>query len=92
MPQEDGDPLVRLAKALLNFNWTGGYTRPGPRLYSHQWSWDSALIAIGYARYDQDRAMRELMHLFESQWTNGLLPHESCDPRLAGEGSGGLGL
>ncbi|MDP8952658.1 MAG: alpha,alpha-trehalase, partial [Actinomycetota bacterium] len=91
MPQ-DGEPLIRLAKTILDFNWTGGYTRPGPRLYPHQWSWDSALIAIGYARYDQDRATRELNHLFESQWTNGLLPHEVHDPRLSGEGSGGLGF
>jgi hypothetical protein len=53
MPQ---DALIRLAKTILEFNWAGGYTRPGPRLYPHQWSWDSALIAIGYARYDQDLA------------------------------------
>jgi hypothetical protein len=85
------DPPIRLAKTILDFNWTGEYTRPGPRLYPHQWSWDSAFIAIGYARYDQDRGMRELRHLFESQWTNGLLPHEVHDPRLAGD-SGGLGF
>jgi mannosylglycerate hydrolase len=89
---QDGDPVVQLAKAVLGFNWTGGYTKPGPRLYPHQWSWDSALIAIGYARYDQDRAARELNHLFESQWTNGLLPHEVHDPRLSGKDPGGLGF
>jgi mannosylglycerate hydrolase len=88
---QNESPVIRLAKTILDFNWTGGYTRPGPRLYPHQWSWDSALIAIGYARYDQDRAMRELMHLLESQWTNGLLPHEVHDPQLTGD-SGGLGF
>jgi len=61
------DMLVRQAKAVLDYNWTGEYTQPGPRLYPHQWSWDSALIAIAYSRYDQQRATRELRHLFEAQ-------------------------
>ena len=65
-----------------NFNWTGECTQPGPRLYPHQWSWDSALIAIGYSHYDQDRAMRELSHLFDSQWNNGLLPQIVFNPRF----------
>ncbi len=59
---------------VLDFNWTGEYTRPGPRLYPHQWSWDSALVAFGYARYDVSRAVSELSHLFAAQWKNGLLP------------------
>jgi Trehalase len=74
--------LVRQAKAVLDFNWTGEYTMPGPRLYPHQWSWDSALIAIAYSRYDQDRAARELRHLFEAQWKNGLLPQIVFNPRF----------
>ena len=45
--------LVQQAKMVLDFNWTGEYTMPDPRLYPHQWSWDSALIALGYSRYDQ---------------------------------------
>src|SRR5918997_5053175 len=77
-----GDQLVRQAKAVLDFNWTGEYTMPGPRLYPHQWSWDSALIAIGYSRYDQDRAVRGLRHLFEAQWKNGLLPQIVFNPRF----------
>jgi Trehalase len=72
--QGKNDMLVRQAKAVLDYNWTGEYTQPGPRLYPHQWSWDSALIAIAYSRYDQQRATRELRHLFEAQWENGLLP------------------
>jgi mannosylglycerate hydrolase len=55
---------------------------PGPRLYPHQWSWDSALIALAYSRYDQDRAVRELRHLFEAQWKNGLLPQIVFNPRF----------
>jgi hypothetical protein len=66
--------LARQAKAVLDFDWTGEYPMPGPRLYLHQWSWDSAFIAIGYSHYDQERAMSELRHLFEAQWKNGLLP------------------
>jgi hypothetical protein len=76
------DMLVRQAKAVLDFNWTGEYTMPGPRLYPHQWSWDSALIAMAYARYDQERAVRELRHLFEAQWKNGLLPQLVFNPRF----------
>jgi hypothetical protein len=78
--RDDQTPLIGRAKKVLNFNWTGRYTQPGPRLYPHQWSWDSAFIAIGYARYDQDRAARELSHLFDSQWENGLLPQIVFNP------------
>ena len=82
MPGQAGDSLIRMAQAILDFNWIGEYTKPGPRLYPHQWSWDSALIAIGYACYDQDRAERELEHLFSAQWENGLLPHIVFNPHF----------
>ena len=81
MSQEDS-LLTRRAKMVLGFNWAGSYTQPGPRLYPHQWSWDSAFIAIGYAHYKPDRAMQELRHLFESQWTNGLLPQIVFNPQF----------
>lgn len=77
---QDREGLIRQAKAVLEFNWTGEYTQPGPRLYPHQWSWDSALIAMGYAHYDQDRAEKELRHLFSAQWKNGLLPQIVFNP------------
>lgn len=67
--------LAREAMAVLEANWLGHATRPSPRLYPHQWSWDSAFIAIGYAHYDQARAQQELRSLFRGQWSNGLLPH-----------------
>lgn len=76
------DTLIHQAKMVLDSNWTGEYTRPGPRLYPHQWSWDSAFIALGYARYDQERAMQELRHLFDNQWTNGLLPQIVFNPHF----------
>lgn len=83
MPQNENN-LIHQAKKVLEFNWTGEYTMPGPRLYPHQWSWDSALIAIGYAHYDTDRAIQELSHLFESQWKNGLLPQIVFNPHFGG--------
>jgi hypothetical protein len=67
--------LAQEALDVLDANWLGHATRPSPRLYPHQWSWDSACIAIGYARLDQQRAEAELRSLFAGQWRNGLLPH-----------------
>ena len=31
-------------------NWDGSYTVPSRTLYPHQWSWDSAFVAIGNAQ------------------------------------------
>jgi mannosylglycerate hydrolase len=70
----DGD-LAGRAMAVLDANWMGHATRASARLYPHQWSWDSACIAIGYAGWDQDRAQAELRWLFAGQWSDGLLPH-----------------
>jgi mannosylglycerate hydrolase len=67
--------LVRRAAAVLDANWLGAATSPSVRLYPHQWSWDSACIAMGYAPLDQSRAETELRSLFAGQWRNGLLPH-----------------
>jgi hypothetical protein len=70
----DGE-LARQAMAVLDANWMGHATRASARLYPHQWSWDSACIAIGYAGWDQARAQAELRWLFAGQWADGLLPH-----------------
>jgi hypothetical protein len=67
--------LARRAHAVLDGNWLGDATRPGPRLYPHQWSWDSAFTAIGWAHVDWDRAATELRTLFAAQWPNGMVPH-----------------
>ncbi len=72
---QDPGPLAREAIAVLEENWSGDATRPGPRLYPYQWSWDAAFIAIGYAHYDQAKAEQELRSLFRGQWSNGMLPH-----------------
>ena len=74
--------LISEAKMVLDFNWTGEYTKPGPRLYPHQWSWDSALFSIGYSHYDQERATRELTHLLDAQWENGFLPQIVFNPHF----------
>jgi Trehalase len=67
--------LAQQAMAVLDANWMGHATRASARLYPHQWSWDSACVAIGYASSNQARAQNELRWLFAGQWTDGLLPH-----------------
>lgn len=76
----DYSQLIPQAKGVLEGNWMGHATKPAPQLYPHQWSWDSAFIAIGYAHFDQDRAEKELRSLFRGQWSNGLLPHIVFNP------------
>jgi glycogen debranching enzyme len=66
--------LARQALDVLDANWLGHGTRPS-LLYPHQWSWDSACIAMGYAGWNQHRAATELRSLFAGQWANGLVPH-----------------
>ncbi len=75
--------LAREAKDVLDKNWMGHATKPAPNLYPHQWSWDSAFIAIGYSHYLQDRAEQEMRSLFEGQWGNGMLPHIVFNPAVA---------
>jgi hypothetical protein len=65
------------AKAILDLNWTGEYTQPGPRLYPHQWSWDSPLIALAYAHYDPGRAEKELRYLFEANGRTASCPRST---------------
>ncbi|MHB8621373.1 MAG: MGH1-like glycoside hydrolase domain-containing protein, partial [Chloroflexota bacterium] len=74
-PRTHGDPLWKGAVEVLRSNDVGTFTRPAPRLYPHQWSWDSAFIAIGLVHIDPDRALRELETLFQAQWTDGRVPH-----------------
>jgi hypothetical protein len=63
------------AAAVLHGNDAGSWTRAAPRLYPHQWSWDSAFIAIGWAHLDVRRAIAELENLFAAQWQTGMVPH-----------------
>lgn len=77
------EQLIQQAIKVLDGNWTGTFTRPGSILYHHQWSWDSAFIAIGYVHYDQARAEQELRTLFAGQWSNGMLPHMIFNPQAS---------
>jgi hypothetical protein len=63
------------AAAVLHGNDAGSWTKASPVLYPHQWSWDSAFIAIGWAHLDVGRAMTELEQLFAAQWATGMVPH-----------------
>ncbi len=72
---EDYRSLVHQAEQVLHKNDMGGWTKAAPDLYPHQWSWDSALIAVGLARLDTCRAAQELETLFDHQWTTGKVPH-----------------
>ena len=69
------------AAEVLRRNDMGGWTRAAPSLYPHQWSWDSAFIAIGLARIDARRAMSELITLLDGQWTTGKVPHIVFNPK-----------
>ena len=63
------------AAAVLHGNDAGSWTKASPHLYPHQWSWDSAFIAIGWAHLDVRRAIAELEQLFTAQWSTGMVPH-----------------
>src|SRR5262245_9352675 len=78
---EEYHSLIERAKAVLDANRVGRSTKPAPNLYPHQWSWDSAFIAMGYVHYEQPRAEDELRRLFEAQWSNGLVPHIVFNPQ-----------
>ncbi|MCI4061138.1 hypothetical protein MRQ36_00545 [Micromonospora sp. R77] len=72
----------RLALATLDANWEHDHTVPSRTLYPHQWSWDSAFIAVGLAHVRPDRAWRELRTLFTAQWADGRVPHIVFNPAL----------
>ncbi|MFC4017168.1 hypothetical protein ACFOW4_04310 [Micromonospora sp. GCM10011542] len=78
----DPSGLARLAMATLDANWEHDHTVPSRTLYPHQWSWDSAFIAVGLARSRPERAWRELASLFRAQWADGRVPHIVFNPAL----------
>jgi glycogen debranching enzyme len=72
--------ILRDAVRVLIDNWDGGHTVPSRSLYPHQWSWDSAFIAIGNAHLSPRRARTELLSLFGAQWRDGRVPHIVFNP------------
>jgi hypothetical protein len=77
------DELARQAIEVLWRNARGTWTRPSPRLYPHQWSWDAAFVAMGWAQLDPLRGVGELFSLFRAQWSTGMVPHIAFDLNVA---------
>lgn len=73
------DELAKQAIEVLHRNDRGRWTRPSPRLYPHQWSWDAAFIAMGWAQLDPMRGIAELWSLLKAQWSTGMVPQISFD-------------
>ncbi|SNS30029.1 Trehalase [Streptosporangium subroseum] len=74
--------LRQAATHVLFDNWTGAATVPSRALYPHQWSWDSAFIAIGLRHIAPRRAQRELETLLGAQWGDGRIPHIAFNPSV----------
>jgi hypothetical protein len=70
------------ARRVLSGNWTGSATVPSRQLYPHQWSWDSAFVAIGLRHLSPVRAQRELETLLAAQWGDGRIPHIVFNPAV----------
>ena len=80
-PRTGGPDRVNpLAAGVLRRNSIKSWTKPAPTLYPHQWSWDSAFIALGLAHVDNQRATSELETLFANQWATGKVPHIVFNP------------
>ncbi|MFF3447558.1 hypothetical protein ACFYXJ_10555 [Streptomyces sp. NPDC002667] len=82
---DPGGPSASLhlrASRVLDDNWTGTSTVPSRGLYPHQWSWDSAFIAIGLRHLSPLRAQTELETLFRAQWADGRVPHIVFNPSV----------
>ncbi|MGW7467875.1 MGH1-like glycoside hydrolase domain-containing protein [Streptomyces xantholiticus] len=76
------EELGRQAAQILEANWQGASTVPSPALYPHQWSWDSAFIAIGLRHLSPRRAQQELETLLGAQWADGRIPHIVFNPAV----------
>ncbi|MFJ4684779.1 MGH1-like glycoside hydrolase domain-containing protein [Streptomyces sp. NPDC088789] len=80
-PPPPGSAQAEAARVLA-VNWTGTSTVPSHGLYPHQWSWDSAFIAIGLRHLSPLRAQTELETLFAAQWGDGRIPHIVFNPSV----------
>ncbi|GHD92393.1 MGH1-like glycoside hydrolase domain-containing protein [Streptomyces naganishii] len=82
LAHEAYDPLHARAVRVLEENWTGASSVPSRGLYPHQWSWDSAFIAIGLRHVSPLRAQTELETLLAAQWADGRIPHIVFSPSV----------
>ena len=80
----DKNKLLANAKQILKNNWKSTHTVPSQYLYPHQWSWDSAFIAIGYSHYAPKKARSELNSILSTQWEDGRIPHIVFNPKATG--------
>lgn len=71
----DDKQLFEAGVSILKKNDFGGYTVPTQGLYPFQWNWDSAITALGWAKFDEPRAWQELDVLISGQWDDGMIPH-----------------
>jgi hypothetical protein len=74
------DRVAARAIEVLEGNWNGSHTLPATGLYPHQWSWDSAFIAIGQRHISPRRAAQEMDALLVGQWSDGRIPQIIFDP------------
>ncbi|WP_408058238.1 MGH1-like glycoside hydrolase domain-containing protein [Streptomyces tauricus] len=81
-PVRPAESLHARAARVLDTNWTGTSTVPSRSLYPHQWSWDSAFIAIGLRHLSPLRAQTELETLLGAQWGDGRIPHIVFNPSV----------
>ncbi|MET8243062.1 hypothetical protein ABZV31_00665 [Streptomyces sp. NPDC005202] len=81
-PAAPASSLHLRAVRVLEGNWTGTSTVPSRGLYPHQWSWDSAFIAVGLRHISPLRAQTELETLLDAQWADGRVPHIVFSPSV----------
>ena len=70
-----GSRVTAVAAEVLRGNDAGRYTLPSRSIYPHQWNWDSALAALGWAELDPARAWTELESLAGARDRDGMIPH-----------------
>ena len=78
------------AERVLRLNDNGAYTVPSRSTYPHQWNWDSALAALGWAEIDSDRAWTELETLACARDAGGMIPHIAFHTRVSDRLNGRL--
>jgi Glycosyl hydrolase family 63 C-terminal domain len=74
--------LRATAANVLRGNDNGRYTVPSRTTYPHQWNWDSALAALGWAELDPARAWQELETLAGARDRRGMIPHIAFHRRI----------
>jgi hypothetical protein len=85
-----GHDLRAIAATVLRGNDNGGYTVPSRATYPHQWNWDSALSALGWAELDPARAWTELETLAGARDRWGMIPHIAFHTRVPDRVNGRL--